>query len=289
MKGVWLPLITPFVHGAVDLASHDALCRHYADQGIHGLILLGTTGEGPTVTRAERRQIIDVTRDAIGDRLPVYVGVGSNSTAALIDDVRSLASADVDGFLMVSPYYNRPPQDGILAHYQAACSATDKPVVVYNIAYRTGSNIENDTMLSIAASIGNVVAVKDSCGDLEQSLALIKSAPDSFSVLTGEDHRFFDTLAAGGAGGVLAAAHVHTRTFVQLYDAVIAGDVGRARDLWERVLAPAIPPLFAEPNPMPLKHVLWRAGLIESPECRLPLTRVSAAHADRLDARLPPI
>ena len=290
MHGVWLPLITPFIDGAVDLRSHARLCEVYAGTGVSGIILLGTTGESPTVTADERVAIVRRTREVISKELPVFLGVSGSSTAGVTGTVAQLDDLDVDGYLVTSPYYSRPPQDGIRAHFEQVCAATDKPVVLYNIPYRTGSNVATGTVLRIAERCANLVAVKDSCGNLEQSFDLIRRAPGSLAVLTGEDAQFFATSAAGGAGGILAAAHVATGAFVRVHALLRQGELDEARRVWFDDIVGFLPSLFAESNPMPLKHVLWRAGLIASPECRLPLTEVSAGLAARLEsvARLVP-
>lgn len=284
MDGVWLPLITPFLEGAVDLVSHARLCETYAGTGIRGIILLGTTGEAPTISTDERAALVHRTRDTLGTALPVLLGVSGNATSSVAEATAEVDQLDVDGYLVASPYYNRPPQDGIAAHFEQVCAATDRPVVLYNVPYRTGSNVSNDTVLQIAEACPNLVAIKDSCGDLDQSLDLIRRAPGSLAVLTGEDAQFFSIATAGGRGGVLAAAHIATTDFVRFHALMCDQQLDAARTLWFDDLAPLVPPLFDEPNPMPLKHVLWRAGLIESAECRLPLTQVSSATATQLDA-----
>jgi 4-hydroxy-tetrahydrodipicolinate synthase len=282
MDGVWLPLVTPFRDDAVDLVSHARLCETYAGTGIRGLILLGTTGEAPTVTPNERAALMRQTRETLATTLPVLLGVSGNATADVVETMARVGQLDVDGYLVASPYYNRPPQDGIVAHFQEVCAATDRPVMLYNVPHRTGSNVSNDSVLQITETCPNVVAVKDSCGDLAQSLDLIRRAPASLDILAGEDAQFLPTAVAGGAGGVLAAAHVATSDFVRFHDLVRDQHLDDARALWFDELAPLMPPLFDEPNPMPLKHVLWQAGLITSAECRLPLTQVSPHTATRL-------
>jgi 4-hydroxy-tetrahydrodipicolinate synthase len=284
MDGVWLPLVTPFRDGAVDLVSYARMCEAYADTGIRGLILLGTTGEAPTVTPAERAALVRQTRETLSTTLPVLLGASGNATAGVVETMAQVDQLDVDGYLVASPYYNRPPQDGILAHFQQVCAATSRPVTLYNVPHRTGSNVSNDTVLQIAQTCPNLMAVKDTCGDLAQSFDLIRRAPTSLAVLTGDDAQFLSTAAAGGAGGVLAAAHLATAEFVRFNDLMRDQQLDDARRLWLDELAPLVPPLFDEPNPMPLKHVLWQAGLIASAECRLPLTKVSPPTATRLNA-----
>lgn len=290
VRGVYVPLVTPFSDGEVDLRSVTTLVRHYAATGIDGLVLLGTTGEGPTVEADEQAAVVATALDAAGD-LPVYVGVSGNSTRHVSAALRGWESAPLAGYLVVTPYYNRPGQDGLIEHFRAVAGETQRTVIAYNVPYRTGVNLSTDALLEIAESEPNVRAVKDSCGDIEQSLDLLQRAPDDLSVLTGEDHLFFTSLVNGAAGGILASAHLATTTFVEIAEAIGKHDLLRGRTAW-RTVASMIPALFAESNPMPLKYCLWRQGLLRSPECRLPLTSVSepmAAALDDLVAELPPV
>ena len=280
MRGVHLPLVTPFVDGAVDLASVTTLVRHYAATGIDGIVLLGTTGEGPTVDRAEQEAVVATALDAAGN-LPIVVGVSGNSTTHAMAAVRAWESFPLAGYLVVTPYYNRPGSDGLIQHFRAVAGETERTVVAYNVPYRTGVNLTNEALLEIAATVPNVRAVKDSAGNIEQSLDLLLRAPDDLSVLTGEDSLYFTSLANGAAGGILAAAHLATASFVEVAEALGKQELVRARDAW-RTVAPIIPTLFAESNPMPLKYCLWKLGLIRSAECRLPLTSVSPGLARTL-------
>ena len=282
MRGVYLPLVTPFHDGAVDLGSVATLVRHYAATGIDGIVLLGTTGESPTVEPGEQEAVVAAALDAAGD-LPIFVGVSGNSTRHVAAAVRAWESAPLAGYLVVTPYYNRPAGDGLVQHFRAVAGETERTVIVYNVPHRTGVNLSNDALLEIAATTPNARAVKDSSGNIVQSLDLLQRAPDDLSVLTGEDHLYFTSLVNGAAGGILAAAHLATSTFVEVTEAVGKQELVRAREAW-RTVAPMIPALFAESNPMPVKYCLWKLGLLRSPECRLPLTGVSTGTARALDA-----
>lgn len=289
MEGVYLPLVTPFFDGAVDEESLRRLVEHYTALGLAGLVLLGTTAESPTVEPDEQRAIIATVTDVAAGRFPVYVGVSGNSTRHVAKGIASYESLGVDGYLVVTPYYNRPGVDGLVEHFKTVARETERTVIVYNVPYRTGVNLPNDALFEIVASAPNVRAVKDSTGNITQSLDLLHRAPDGLAVLTGEDNLFFTSLANGAAGGILASAHLATRTFVDVAEAMAKEELLRARAAW-RTVSPMIPTLFGESNPMPIKYCLWRLGLLRSPECRLPLTRVSdglAATLDELVTRLP--
>ena len=218
--------------------------------------------------------------------MPVYVGVGGNATAKVVSELARLERHRFAGIVSVCPYYNRPSQEGLIAHFKAIAAATDRDVLIYNIPYRTAVNLSNDSMLELA-EVPNIVGAKDSSGSIAQSLDLLARKPAGFSVLTGEDALHFTMMAHGAEGGILAASHLMTQNFVDVTRAFQRGDLGAARAAWAPV-ARLVPLLFAEANPMPIKHCLWRQGLIDSPECRLPLTRISEGLARRLEAAIVP-
>ncbi len=284
ISGLWLPLITPFKDGAVDYASYERLIDHYLALGIDGLFPLGTTGEAPTLDDSEVERLVEGTVARAGGRVPVFVGVGGNATHKVVKALKRLERLPFEGIVSVCPYYNRPSQDGLIAHFKAIAAETDREVFIYNIPYRTAVNLSNDSLLELA-EVPNIVGVKDSCGILAQSLDLLARKPKGFSVLTGEDALYFTMLANGADGGILAASHCMTERFREVSRRFAANDVAGARAAWAP-LASVVPLLFAEANPMPIKYLLWRQGLIASPECRLPLTRISDALARRLDATL---
>jgi 4-hydroxy-tetrahydrodipicolinate synthase len=284
ITGVWVPLVTPFKDGAVDLVSYRRLIEHYISKGVSGLFPLGTTGEASTLDDDEEDAIVAETVDAVAGRIPVFVGIGGNATAKVIKTIKRLERHAFAGIVSVCPYYNRPTQAGMHAHFTAIAAATARQILIYNIPYRTSVNLSNETLLRLA-ELPNIVGVKDSSGSMAQSLELIASRPSGFSVLTGEDALFFSQLCSGADGGILASAHLATDRFVQIAQHIAANDHLGARAIWEP-LQRFIPRLFEEANPIPIKHCLWRLGLIASPECRLPLTSVSDELGHTLDRML---
>ncbi|MBR1218697.1 4-hydroxy-tetrahydrodipicolinate synthase [Bradyrhizobium sp. U87765 SZCCT0131] len=288
LSGVWAPLVTPFRDGRLDIASTRRLIEHLLAQGVAGFIPLGTTGESPTLDDDEIETMVAETVAAVAGRVPVFVGIGGNATHKVIRAVRRLSAHPFDGILSVCPYYNRPTQDGLRAHFTAIAGETDRKILIYNIPYRTSINLANDTVLRLAEQ-PNIVGIKDSSGSLTQSLELLALRPWGFSVLTGEDALFLTMLANGADGGILASCHLATDAFVAVAERMAANDQHDALARWTP-LSRLVGKLFGEPNPVPLKYALWRQGLIASPECRLPLTPISAALAQDLDqelARLP--
>ena len=217
----------------------------------------------------------------VAGRVPVFVGVGGNATAKVEKELKHLERHAFEGIVSVCPYYNRPSQDGLLAHFRAVAAATDRDVLIYNIPYRTAVNLSNDSLIELA-EVPNIAGVKDSCGILAQSLDLLARKPKDFSVLTGEDALYFTMLANGADGGILAASHIMTERFREVGRRFADNDVAGARAAWAP-LASVVPLLFADANPMPIKHLLWRQGLIDSAECRLPLTKISDTLVRRLD------
>ncbi len=283
--GLWLPLITPFRDGALDEASLRRLARHYAGELLDGLILAATTGEGLTLDEDETARLVAIVAaelTAAGRRLPLFLGLSGSDTRKMVKVLAQTASWPIDGYLVACPYYTRPSQDGMVWHFTALAEATARPIMIYNIPYRTGVNLGNAAMLELAA-LPNIVGVKDCCADMTQSFDLLRRKPADFAVLTGEDAFFHPMLTQGAEGGILASAHVAPGGFAAVLDRVRSGDAAGALAAWHAISD--IPPLlFAEPSPAPIKHWLWRSGLIDSPEVRLPMTPVSAGLAARIGA-----
>lgn len=287
LTGLWLPLITPFRDGALDEASLRRLVAHYAAQPVDGFILGATTGEGMALDDEEAERLVDVTRSALaeaGRSIPIYLGLSGSNTRKLGKALDRTHGWGMDGYLIACPYYTRPSQQGLLAHFSALSDATDKPIIIYNIPYRTGINMGNETMLRLAER-PNIVGVKDCCADPAQSFDLVRGKPAGFAVLTGEDAFYYAALTQGADGAILASAHVLTADFAAVRNRLNANDQQGALAAWQ-ALADIPRLLFAEPSPGAIKHWLWRAGLIDSPEMRLPMVPVSAGLAERIDAAM---
>ncbi|WP_454828207.1 4-hydroxy-tetrahydrodipicolinate synthase [Paraburkholderia xenovorans] len=287
-SGIWVPLITPFADGAVDHAALRALVRRYAGAGMAGLVALGTTGEPAALDAAEQDAVLATILDEAqaaarhshdARALPVLVGVAGNHTASMRERIGQLNPLPIAGVLMAAPYYIRPSQAGIVDHFTALADASAKPVVLYDIPYRTGVRLELDTLLALAAH-PRIQAVKDCAGSLDTTLALIRDG--RLQVLAGEDINIFNTLCLGGSGAIAASAHVRPERFVALYRALAAGRLDEGRRIFH-ALAPLIQTLFAEPNPAPVKALLAAQGLIRD-ELRMPMTRAGDALRERLAA-----
>lgn len=281
LQGVFVPLVTPFLDDKVDFISYQKMIDYYMPKGISGLIPLGTTGESPTVSEQEYEEIIAKTIEYASNRVPVFAGIGGNNTYKTIVQLKLAEKYELDGILSVCPYYNRPSQEGIYQHFLRISEATDTKIIVYNIPYRTGRNIDNETIYRLA-ELKNIIALKDSSGDIKQTTELLLDPPKDFSILTGEDILFYTTLVLGGDGGILASSHLNTADFVDVYHAVKSNNHQEALQKW-KTLARFIPMLFEEPNPAPIKYCLTKLGLIKSDELRLPLTGITNDLKNRLN------
>jgi len=286
LHGLWLPLITPFRDNALDEASLRRLVRHYAALPVDGLVLAATTGESLTLTPEETQRLVFAVRDEAGKtrNLPIMLGLSGSNTGALLDTLDKTASWPIDFYLISCPYYSRPSQRGLELHFHALAARAAHPLALYNIPYRTSVNLRNEAMLRLADH-PNIIGLKDCCADRDQSLDLLRRRGQDFAVLTGEDAQYFDALNDGADGGILASAHVETGIFAEIYRLQAAGDHDAAMARW-RSVSDLTKLLFTEPSPAPIKHWLWRTGLIDSPEVRLPMTEVSAELAVRLDAEI---
>jgi 4-hydroxy-tetrahydrodipicolinate synthase len=287
LLGLWLPLVTPFRDGAVDELSLRRLVRHYAGGPIDGFILAATSGEGLLLATDELEHLVSAVRSelaAIPRILPVCLGLAGASTAKLQAMLDETATWPIDGYLISAPYYLRPSQRGLLAHFTALADHASWPIVLYNIPYRSSVNISNETLLRLAQH-PNIVGLKDCCADRAQSIDLLQRRPEGFRVLNGDDAQYFDALTDGADGAILLSAHVAPETFARVRTHLGAGDRDGAWTCWQEV-AELTRLLFAEPSPAPAKYWLARTGLIASCEVRSPIMEVSAELATRLDREI---
>lgn len=287
LQGLWLPLVTPFRDGELDEASLRRLVEHYARGPVDGFILAATSGEGMTLEMAELERIVTLTRATIAEcrrTMPICLGLSGAGTAKLADTLDETADWPIDGYLIASPYYVRPSQRGLLQHFSALADHAAWPIVLYNIPYRTSVNLTNETLLRLAEH-PNIVGLKDCGADREQSIELLRRRPPNFRVLTGEDAQYYDALTDGADGAILLSAHVETENFAAVRRLWREGDRVAALARWESI-CDLTRLLFAEPSPAPAKYWLWRSGLIDSAEVRLPMVDVSDELAARLDKEM---
>jgi 4-hydroxy-tetrahydrodipicolinate synthase len=272
-RGLFVPLITPFTDGG-ELATEalEKLAHGVIDDGAAGLVALGTTGEPATLTGAERHAVLDVTARVCRERGAVLIaGAGSSDTARTARELRDLAAwPEVGAALTVVPYYTRPSEEGVVAHFTTLAAASPVPLVVYNIPYRTGRVLSAETLLRLA-SVPGIAGLKHAAGAVDQdTVVMMAGKPAGFAVLAGDDVFASPLLALGAAGGILASAHLRTAEFAALVAAWHSGELEPARELGHR-LAPLSAALFAEPSPAVIKGALHALGRIPSPAVRLPL------------------
>jgi len=279
--GVFTALVTPFRDGSVDERALTELVERQIAAGVDGLVPCGSTGEAATLSHAEHQRVVEVAVAAARGRVQVLAGTGSNNTVEAIQLTHHAKDAGADGALLISPYYNRPTQDGIVAHYIEIARQTSFPLVVYNIPGRTGSNVLPGTLARLA-EVDQIVGVKEACGDLNQIAHVIASVPDSFAVLAGDDWATLPMLALGGKGVISTISNVAPGDVVDLVRAFRAGDLARARSVHYRLM-PLVDALFCETNPVPVKAALAMRGLIHE-ELRLPLVPISNGNRERLQA-----
>jgi 4-hydroxy-tetrahydrodipicolinate synthase len=287
LRGLWLPLVTPFRDGALDEISLRRLVRHYATGLIDGFILAATSGEGLLLTTAELEHVVAAVRTELAEMpriLPICLGLAGASTQTLKEMLDETAAWPIDGYLISAPYYLRPSQRGLLQHFTDLADHASWPVVLYNIPYRSSVNLANETLLRLAHH-PNIVGLKDCCADRAQSIDLLRRRPEGFRVLTGEDAQYFDALTDGADGGILLSAHVATDRFALVYRLVKDGKLDAAAACWHGV-ADLTRLLFTEPSPAPAKYWLAQRGLIASSEVRSPIVEVGAELAAWLDREI---
>lgn len=267
-------MVTPFKKDlSVDYAMAEKLANHLADNGSDGLVLHGTTGESPTLTHEEEYELYSVVKKAVGKKCKIVAGTGSNSTATTIKSTKEAEKIGVDGAMVVTPYYNKPPQEGLFQHFKAVADSTGLPLIIYNIPGRTSRNIETPTIVRLAA-IKNYVAVKEASGDLDQVEAVRKATPKEFLIYSGDDNLTYPIMERGGVGIISVASHLVGKEIKQMVDLMLAGKKVEAKKIHEKLM-PLFEAIFVTTNPMPVKAALemigWPVGGL-----RLPLIEANA-------------
>lgn len=268
-QGAFTALVTPFKNGSLDEEAYRAHVEWQIEQGIHGLVPCGTTGESATLSHEEHKRVIGICVDQVKGRVPVIAGAGSNNTAEAIELTRFAKDAKADGALLITPYYNKPTQRGLVAHFKAIAAEVSMPFIVYNVPGRTGTNVLPATLATMKASIPEVVGVKEATANLTQISEVMECCGPDFTLLSGDDFTVLPTLVIGGKGVISVVSNVAPKMMAQLCDAFSSGDLARAREL-HYALAPLCRAMFLETNPIPVKTALGMMGRL-TPELRLPL------------------
>jgi 4-hydroxy-tetrahydrodipicolinate synthase len=284
IKGSIVAIVTPmFEDGSLDRDSLRKLLDWHVAEGTDGIVIVGTTGESATVSPEEHCELIRLTVEHIGGRIPVIAGSGGNSTAEAIALTRHAKDVGADATLQVVPYYNRPTQEGMYRHFKAIAEAVDMPVILYNVPGRTVADMSNETVVRLSA-IDNIVGIKDATGNIGRGTELLRSVDKSFGVYSGDDATAMALMFCGAAGNISVTANVAPRAMHELCEAAMAGDVTRAVEINNRVLD-LHSKLFVEPNPVPVKWALAEMGKMPA-GLRLPLAPLSAQYHDTVRAAL---
>jgi 4-hydroxy-tetrahydrodipicolinate synthase len=282
--GAGTALVTPFTAGgAVDDAGVRRLARRQIDEGIHFLVPCGTTGESPTLSREEHLRVVAIVVDEARGRVPVLAGAGGYNTHEVAELVQAVEALGASGILSVTPYYNKPTQAGLLAHYRAIASSTSLPIIVYNVPGRTGCNVEPKTLAQLA-EVPNIVGVKEASGNMTQMCEVCRVVPDDFIVLSGDDALTLPLMAVGGKGLISVASNVVPGPIAKMVEAAERGDFAAARAAHARLM-PLMMANFIESNPIPVKAAMAALGLVEE-RYRLPMVPPAETTRARLHAVL---
>lgn len=277
-QGSLVAIVTPmFEDGRLDIPSLNTLIDFHVDQGTDGIVIVGTTGESPTVDFDEHCLLIKTAVSQVNGRVPVIAGTGANSTKEAILLTKQAKELGVDACLLVAPYYNKPTQEGLYQHFTAVADAVDIPQILYNVPGRTACDISNDTVLRLAAH-ANIIGIKDATGGIERGIDLLLRAPADFAVYSGDDATAMVLMLLGGKGTISVTANVAPKLMHEMCMAAMAGDILTARAINAKIFA-LHQKLFVEANPIPVKWVLTQMGMIKT-GIRLPMTTLSAQYHD---------
>jgi 4-hydroxy-tetrahydrodipicolinate synthase len=284
LRGSMVALVTPFRNGAVDEEALRALARWQIEKGTDALVPCGTTGEGATLSAEEQFKVVRACVEEARGRVPVIAGCGSNDTRRTIENAQRVKEAGADYALVVTPYYNKPPPEGLFRHFEAVAKQGGLPVVLYNVPSRTSIDMLPDT-IARCARVPGIVAVKEASGSVVRVADILAAGvPNDFSILAGDDMFTLPTLASGGDGVISVVGNIAPGDLAGLVDAFFRGDLAAAQQAQVK-FSSLVKAMFCETNPLPVKHALFRMGRI-APELRLPLVPISEAGAARVDAAL---
>ena len=279
-RGAFVAIVTPFIDGSLDEQGLKDLIEFQIAGGTHGIVPCGTTGESATMSHAEHRRVVELTVKTVAGRVPVLAGTGSNSTSESIELTRAAKEAGADGALMITPYYNKPSQEGLYQHFKAVAEAVDIPIILYNVPSRTAVNMLPETVAR-CARIANIVGVKEATADLNQISQVIRLCPKDFAVMSGDDFTSMPTVMIGGTGVISVTSNVAPRDMAAMMDAALAGDIAKAQELHYKLL-PLMQAMFIDTNPVPAKTSLAMMGKIKSGLPRLPLYKMNEATEEKL-------
>jgi len=279
--GTGVALVTPFKKDtSIDFNAIEKLVNYQIDNGIDYLVVLGTTGEPATLTKEEKEKVRDKIIEVNKGRLPLVLGVGGNNTSAVVADLQQIDMSSFDAVLSVSPYYNKPTQEGIYQHFKAIAEASPKPIILYNVPGRTASNVSPDTVIRLATDFSNIIAVKEAAGDMGQALRLLQNKPDDFLVISGDDMMALPMTLTGGAGVISVIGQGLPEDFSKMIQLALNGSPKEAASLHYKLMN-SIDYIFEEGNPAGIKALLHKLGICE-PFVRLPLVKASTKLQEKI-------
>ncbi|MGN6476884.1 MAG: 4-hydroxy-tetrahydrodipicolinate synthase [Flavipsychrobacter sp.] len=284
-RGTGVALVTPFNEdGSIDYPALENLVDYVINNGVNYLVALGTTGETPTLTAEEKKDVLSCIVAKCGNRVPVVCGIGGNNTAEVLQQLKDYNLSGVSGILSVVPYYNKPTQEGLYQHFRAIANSTDKPIILYNVPGRTVTNMLPATSLRLANDFKNIVAIKEASGNMSQCMDLVAGKPPHFAVLSGDDDLVLPQIALGMEGVISVAANCFTKDFTTMVNNALDGNFDAAKTMHYRLLE-GIRLLFADGNPAGVKYVLSKMGFCKN-VMRLPIVPVTDTTAEKINGWL---
>jgi 4-hydroxy-tetrahydrodipicolinate synthase len=283
-RGAFVAIVTPFIDGQLDEQGLRDLIEFQITNGTHGIVPCGTTGESATMSHAEHHRVVELTIKTVNGRVPILAGTGSNSTTETIELTRHAKEAGADGALVITPYYNKPSQEGLYQHFKTVAEAVDIPLILYNVPSRTAVDMTAATVAR-CADVDNIVGIKEATGDMNRACDVIRRCPADFAVLSGDDFTAMSLVLLGGTGVISVTSNVNPKGMSDLMNAALAGDVAKAREIQHR-LFPLMGAMFYDTNPVPAKKALELMGKIKSGAPRQPLWHMGEEPMNRMKAVL---
>lgn len=283
-RGAFVAIVTPFIDGQLDEQGLKDLIEFQIAGGTHGIVPCGTTGESATMSHDEHHRVVELTVETVAGRVPVLAGTGSNSTSETIELTKHAKSAGADGALVITPYYNKPSQEGLYQHFKAVAEAADIPMILYNVPSRTSIDMTAETVAR-CAQVDNIVGIKEATADMNRACDVISRCPSNFAVMSGDDFTSMALVLLGGTGVISVTSNVNPKGMSGLMNAALAGDVAKAREI-QYQLFPLMGAMFYDTNPVPAKKSLELMGKIKSGSPRQPLWEMNADALQRLTAVL---
>jgi 4-hydroxy-tetrahydrodipicolinate synthase len=283
-RGAFVAIVTPFIDGQLDEQGLKDLIEFQIAGGTHGIVPCGTTGESATMSHDEHHRVVELTIKTVAGRVPVLAGTGSNSTSETIELTKHAKAAGADGALVITPYYNKPSQEGLYQHFKTVAEAVDIPIILYNVPSRTSIDLSAETVAR-CAQVGNIVGIKEATADMNRACDVISRCPADFAVMSGDDFTAMALVLLGGTGVISVTSNVNPKGMSDLMNAALAGDVARAREI-QYQLFPLMGSMFYDTNPVPAKKALELMGKIKSGTPRQPLWTIGADALERMTAVL---